>query len=171
MTRREGDQPSIDTIPTPVASGAPFMRLPFIRTGAIRDWMHTGSRPKEWNATGDLGTNHSVPAHTKRGCPNQPNGAEEVEEHTRSQHANATRMETKGARTDKRQLGHLLARDAMEAVRTLRSRTNTETRGHSVCDEKIIRFTRMKATTSRPHKELATTRGDCQPPAMRWQGW
>ena len=22
--------------------------------------MHTGSRPKEWNATGDLGTNHSV---------------------------------------------------------------------------------------------------------------
>ena len=30
--------------------------------------MHTGSRPKEWNATGDLGTNHSVPAHTKRGA-------------------------------------------------------------------------------------------------------
>ena len=28
--------------------------------------MHTGSRPKEWNATGDLGTNHSVPAHTMR---------------------------------------------------------------------------------------------------------
>ena len=36
--------------------------------------MHTGSRPKEWNATGDLGTNHSVPAHTKRGCPNDPAG-------------------------------------------------------------------------------------------------
>ena len=29
--------------------------------------MHTGSRPKEWNATGDLGTNHSVPAHTNGG--------------------------------------------------------------------------------------------------------
>ena len=27
--------------------------------------MHTGSRPKEWKATGDLGTNQSVPAHTR----------------------------------------------------------------------------------------------------------
>ena len=40
--------------------------------------MHTGSRPKEWNATGDLGTNHSVPAHTKRGCPNDADGPDPV---------------------------------------------------------------------------------------------
>ena len=43
-----------------------------------RESMHTGSRPKEWNATGDLGTNHSVPAHTKRGCPNDPAGTRAV---------------------------------------------------------------------------------------------
>jgi hypothetical protein len=37
------------------------------RGEGVEGVMHTGSRPrpKEWKATGDLGTNQSVPAHTR----------------------------------------------------------------------------------------------------------
>ena len=51
----------------PISSGAVAHTPPHTRLREEWNGMHTGSRPKEWNATGDLGTNHSVPAHTKRG--------------------------------------------------------------------------------------------------------
>ena len=52
----------------PISSGAVAHTPPHTRLREEWNGMHTGSRPKEWNATGDLGTNHSVPAHTKRGA-------------------------------------------------------------------------------------------------------